>query len=91
MAGLKGEGGRTGDWEGFSSLTLIRLDLCSYRQTHSTFTYQESKTKPKQHYNIKIDEFSFNICVSLTFNWLKVHTYVHSRFGFVSTHSIKTS
>lgn len=34
MAGLKDEGGRTGDGEDFSSLTPTRLDLCSYRQTH---------------------------------------------------------
>lgn len=33
-AGLKGDGGKTGEWEGFSSLTPTTLDLCSYRNTH---------------------------------------------------------
>lgn len=33
MAGLKGDGGRTGDCEDFSSLTPTTLDLCSYRHT----------------------------------------------------------
>lgn len=33
-AGLKGDGGKTGEWEGFSSLTPTTLDLCSYTNTH---------------------------------------------------------
>lgn len=77
MAGLKGEGGRTGEWEGFSSLTPTRLDLCSYRQTQSTFTYKKSIIKNQiQHFcqmmfsALKLMTFPFNICVSLSFNWL---------------------
>lgn len=81
MAGLKDEGGRTGDWEGFSSLTTTRLDLWSYRQTHIIFTYkgyiiyyyQESKKKTflsGDVLSIIVVEF-LNVCV--TFNWLKLH------------------
>lgn len=35
-AGLKGDGGKTGEWEGFSSLTTPTFDLCSYRNTQIT-------------------------------------------------------
>lgn len=37
-AGLKGDGGKTGEWEAFSSLTPTTLDLCSYRNPHIYIT-----------------------------------------------------
>lgn len=71
MAGLKGEGGRTGDWEGFSSLTATRLDLCSYRQTrHNDMQrvfYQESQRL------LASQQMSF--LFNILFCW---HTQTHS-------------